>query len=125
MPWPPPNALSVYRSKREEGSFDTAVAGLAAVVAMSGGRVGAASVVLEGAAPIPWRAEAAEAALLGFPLTSDRFRTAIKFELARATSLPDNHHKLATFERLAIDGGMLLAVGSSLLRANPKVSQKG
>ncbi|MHC4235491.1 MAG: FAD binding domain-containing protein, partial [Planctomycetota bacterium] len=59
---PPPgrNVNSTYRKVRARGTWDFALAGVAAVLEMGDGRVDSARLVLSGVAPIPWRAVEAE-----------------------------------------------------------------
>lgn len=53
-----------------------------------------ASIVLGAAAPVPWRARTAEAALIGKPVTEETARAA----LVGATPLRENGHKVPIFE---------------------------
>jgi xanthine dehydrogenase YagS FAD-binding subunit len=59
-----------------------------------GDKVRSADVWLGSVAPIPWRAEAAEKALMGKPLTDETIRTAADAAVTGATPLPGNAYKV-------------------------------
>jgi xanthine dehydrogenase YagS FAD-binding subunit len=71
-----------------------AVAGVAAVVRRSGGRVEHARIVLTGVAPIPWRAKAAEQRLASGPLTQTLLTEAADAALEDAAPLAHNAYKV-------------------------------
>jgi xanthine dehydrogenase YagS FAD-binding subunit len=90
---PQAGTRSVYRKVRERGSFDFALAGAAIVVSMSGGKVGAARIVLSGVAPVPWRSAEAEKAIVGKALDAATIEAAAKAAIEGASPLSDNGYK--------------------------------
>jgi len=89
---------SAYTKLMEKESFDWPVAEVATVLQMSGGRVEKASIILGAAAPIPWRAKQAEAALVGKPLTAESAAQAGRAAIQGATPLGENAYKLRLIE---------------------------
>jgi len=85
----------------EKDSFDWPLADVAVVLDFgSDGRCASASIVLGAAAPVPYRAKAAEAALVGRRIEDDVARQAAHAALAGATPLAKNAYKLPLFETL-------------------------
>lgn len=92
---PPANTLrSTYRKARARGSWDFALAGVAAALEMSDGQVRRANLVLSGVAPIPWRATDAERSLAGNPLSGETISRAAAACVANATPMPHNGYKV-------------------------------
>ena len=89
---------SAYTKLGEKESFDWPIAEVAVVVERSGVNVSRASIVLGAAAPVPYRAVAAEKALVGKPLDDASARTAAKAALEGATPLSGNGYKTTLFE---------------------------
>jgi xanthine dehydrogenase YagS FAD-binding subunit len=98
VPAPPPGGSSAYTKLGEKESFDWPIAEVAVVLGRAGGKCTSASIVLGAAAPIPWRARAAEDALAGKDLSEDAARAAAKAALTGATPLSQNAYKLQVFE---------------------------
>jgi xanthine dehydrogenase YagS FAD-binding subunit len=98
VPAPSANARSAYMKIAQKESFDWPLAEVAVVLDQRGGVVNRASIVLGAAAPIPWRAKAAEAALTGKSLNEETARRAAKAAVDGATPLSDNGYKLPIFE---------------------------
>ncbi|MFG1874423.1 FAD binding domain-containing protein [Sphaerisporangium sp. NPDC049003] len=94
LPALPFAARSRYRKVRDRASFSFAVVSVAAALEVSGGVVRDCRVALGGVAHVPWRAEAAEAALRGAPATEAEFARAADAELTRARPLPLNGFKV-------------------------------
>lgn len=94
----PPRAASAYTKLGEKESYDWPVAEAACVIERSGNRCVRASIVLGAAAPVPWRASEAEAALAGKELGEPAARTAAKLALRGATPLSGNGYKVALLE---------------------------
>jgi xanthine dehydrogenase YagS FAD-binding subunit len=94
VPAPPAGGRSTYRKVRARGAWDFALAGAAVVLGVEGGRVRHARVVLSGAAPIPWRVPAAEAALVGHRLDGATIPKAADAAVAGAEPLSDNAYKV-------------------------------
>jgi len=65
---PPGNVKSGFYEIRYKESHDWPLAFAAVVATMNGNNVGSARVVLGAVAPVPWRSEDAERALVGKPL---------------------------------------------------------
>ena len=89
---------SSYRKVRERQAFDFALAGVALAIQMSGRKVSAASVVLSGAAPVPWRSEAAEKALIGQELNASTMATAAEAAVKGAEPMDNNAYKVPLFK---------------------------
>jgi xanthine dehydrogenase YagS FAD-binding subunit len=85
---------SSYRKVRERSAWDFALASVALALQMSGDRVLAGRVVLGGVAPIPWRSEAAEAALVGRTLDAAAARAAAEAAVEGAEPLAQNGFKV-------------------------------
>ena len=97
LPPPPAGLRSSYRKVRARRSWDFALAGAAIALAMDGPTVREARIWLSGAAPTPWRAEAAEAELRGKPLDEAAIRAASEAAMSGARALSDNGYKLPMF----------------------------
>ncbi|NUQ74217.1 MAG: FAD binding domain-containing protein [Polyangiaceae bacterium] len=104
---------SAYIKQGEKESFDWPVAEAAVVLEQSGGRVTRAKVVLGAAAPVPYRARAAEAELLGKAIDEDRARAAAKAALSGASPLAQNAYKLPIFEAIVRRAILAAAGGGS------------
>jgi xanthine dehydrogenase YagS FAD-binding subunit len=100
VPWPSASVRTVYLKQRERESADWPLASVAASVSVRDGAFASALLVLGAAAPVPWRARAAEAALLGQPVGEAAVAAALDAELARATPLARNGYKVALFQAL-------------------------
>jgi xanthine dehydrogenase YagS FAD-binding subunit len=90
-----PAPRSAYRKVRERASYSFAVISVAAAVEVRGGIVEACRIALGGVAHVPWRAQQAEAAIVGAPATRETFAAAAVAELAPAEPLRDNAYKVA------------------------------
>jgi xanthine dehydrogenase YagS FAD-binding subunit len=98
---PPPAAgtKSAYVKERERDSYDWALASAAVVVTPdAAGTVKAARIVLGGVAPVPWRAAAAEKAIVGQRLTPAALDRAARAALAEARPLEKNAYKVPLAE---------------------------
>jgi xanthine dehydrogenase YagS FAD-binding subunit len=92
---------SVHLKQGEKDSFDWPLADVAVVLGLApDGVCESASIVLGAAAPVPHRAKAAEAALIGAPVRDETARRAAHAALAGATPLTKNAYKLPLFETL-------------------------
>lgn len=99
VPAPRAGARSAYVKQGEKESFDWPLAEAAVLLEVSaGGRCGRASVVLGAAAPVPLRARAAEAALVGKVVGEETARAAAAAAMRGATPLAGNGYKLPLFE---------------------------
>jgi xanthine dehydrogenase YagS FAD-binding subunit len=93
-----PAPASAYVEVNFKQSFDWAAASCAASLSLAGGKVASARLVLGAAAPVPWRAEAAEAALVGGAPDEAAARAAATAAVKDATPLPRNRHKVKLLE---------------------------
>jgi xanthine dehydrogenase YagS FAD-binding subunit len=101
----PPSELAVgstYRKVRERASYAFAIGSIAAAVDVREGVVHDVRIALGAVAPMPWRARAAEQALIGQPATSDGFRAAADVELDAARPLRDNAYKVPLVRNLVV-----------------------
>jgi xanthine dehydrogenase YagS FAD-binding subunit len=92
VPKPANGSRSAYMKLGEKESFDWPIAEVAVVVGAK------PAVVLGAAAPIPWRAAAAERLLVGGSVSEETARAAAKAAVQGATPLSNNAYKLPVFE---------------------------
>lgn len=112
LPALPAGARSAHLKQAERESFDWSVADAACVLERDGaGRCTRAAVALGAAAPVPLRAEAAEAALVGRAVTEGTAREAARLAVAGATPLPLNAYKLPVLEAV-VRRAILQAAGA-------------
>jgi len=101
LPPQPHTTSSVHLKVSERASFDWPIADVAVALDLStDGVCIEASIVLGAAAPVPYRAEEAEAALLGLAVDSDSAATAARAALGGANPLAHNRYKLPIFAAL-------------------------
>ncbi|HYJ67494.1 MAG TPA: xanthine dehydrogenase family protein subunit M [Nocardioidaceae bacterium] len=93
-------ARSTYRKVRERASYAFAIGSIAAAVDVRDGVVHDVRIALGAVAPMPWRARAAEQALVRRPATADSFRAAADAELDAARPLRDNAYKVPLVRNL-------------------------
>jgi xanthine dehydrogenase YagS FAD-binding subunit len=91
---------SSYRKVRTRGAWDFALAGVALAIVFDGDTVRSARIFLSGAAPVPWRAEAAERAITGTTLDAAAIDKAAAATVAGAEPLEKNGYKVPLFEGL-------------------------
>ena len=92
--------MSTYRKVRTRQSWDFAVAGVALALDMDGAMIREASVWLSGAAPVPWRARPAEAALRGRKIDDETVTRAADAAVSEADPLPGTAYKVSLFRGL-------------------------
>lgn len=86
---------STYRKARDRASYAFAVGAVAAALELADdGTVSDVRIALGAVAHKPWRAQTAEDALHGQPLSDSTVRAAMDAELAGARPLPDNAFKV-------------------------------
>ena len=90
---------SHYLKVRDRGSYEFALVSAAAALDIAGGRVRVARVALGGVAPTPWRAHAAEAALVGRPADAQTFAAAATAATRGMRSYGENGFKIALAQR--------------------------
>jgi xanthine dehydrogenase YagS FAD-binding subunit len=105
-----PNQRSMYRKVRGRGSWDFALASLALTISMKAGVVERARLVLGGAAPIPWRLETAEKAIVGRKLEPKVIAAAADAALKGAQPLEHNGYKVALFKGVITESLVAMAV---------------
>jgi xanthine dehydrogenase YagS FAD-binding subunit len=94
---------SAYRKVRDRASYAFALISVAAALEVQDGVVKEVRIAFGGVAHKPWRARAAEAALMGGPATEAAFRAAAQAELASARGLRDNAFKIELGQRVMTD----------------------
>jgi xanthine dehydrogenase YagS FAD-binding subunit len=109
VPAPSDGTRSAYTKIGQKESFDWPLAEVAVVLEHRGGAVNKASIVLGAAAPVPWRAIAAEKALAGKALNEQSAREAAAAAMQGATPLSENAYKVPMFE--AVVRRTILAAG--------------
>jgi xanthine dehydrogenase YagS FAD-binding subunit len=98
---PAPGKRMAHVKQGEKDSMDWPLADVAAVLELAAdGTCAAAAIVLGAAAPVPHRARAAEAALVGRRVDEAAATDAARAALAGATPLSRNAYKLPLFETL-------------------------
>ncbi|WP_116450033.1 FAD binding domain-containing protein [Blastococcus litoris] len=99
---PPLGMPSRYRKVRDRASFAFALVSVAAALRVQDGVVSDVRLALGGVAHAPWRATAAEQALVGRPATEQSFTEAADAELAGAAPLRDNGFKVPLARNLVV-----------------------
>ncbi|WP_274917767.1 FAD binding domain-containing protein [Streptomyces sp. WZ-12] len=102
LPPAPLAAVSRYRKVRERASFAFAIGSVAAALDVHDGTVRGVRLAFGAVASRPWRARAAERALLGGPATAEAFAAAADAELAAAEPLSDNGYKVTLIRNLVV-----------------------
>ncbi len=100
---PPEDTRASYRKVRARASWDFALAGVAMVLRFEGSVVAGARVFLSGAAPVPWRAQGVEEAIVGKTLDGPVVAAAAKAAVAGAEPLTKNGYKVPLFQGLLTD----------------------
>jgi xanthine dehydrogenase YagS FAD-binding subunit len=98
VPAPTAGLRSGYLKQTAKESFDWPLAVAAVSVQVDAGVCKRASIVLGAAAPTPWRAKAAEAALVGKTFGPDAIALAAKAAMQGATPLSQNAYRVGLFE---------------------------
>ncbi|MET7297432.1 xanthine dehydrogenase family protein subunit M [Embleya sp. NPDC005575] len=104
-------AHSYYLKVRERASFAFAMCSAAVALEMRDGTVRAARIALGGVATTPWRAYAAEAALIGGPPSTAAFARAGDAATEGAVPGRDNGHKVELIRRVVARALSTLAAG--------------
>ncbi|MBT8496053.1 MAG: xanthine dehydrogenase family protein subunit M [Deltaproteobacteria bacterium] len=110
LPSPASGLTSSYRKIRERGAWDFALVSVALALQMSGTRVLAGRVVFGGVAPMPWRSEAVEAAIVGKEIGPEMAATAAAAAVAGAQPLEQNGYKVPLL-KAAVAESLLGVVG--------------
>ncbi|MFI7388287.1 FAD binding domain-containing protein [Streptomyces sp. NPDC049813] len=102
LPPAPVAARSRYRKVRERASYAFAIGSLAAALDVRDGVVHDVRLAFGAVASRPWRARAAERALIGSPADAEAFAAAADAELAAAEPLAQNAYKVALMRNLVV-----------------------
>ena len=94
IPAPAAVARSTYLKAMDRKVWAFALVGVAAALRVEAGRIASARIVLSGVANTPWRAEGAEAALIGAAPDEATFARAADAALAEAAPLAHNGYKV-------------------------------
>ena len=101
LPPAPPSLCMAHLKQGEKDSFDWPLADVAVVLDLTpDGNCLSAAIILGAAAPVPYRAKTAEAALVGGRIDENVAKTAAHAALDGATPLTKNAYKLPLFETL-------------------------
>ncbi|MFS8199751.1 FAD binding domain-containing protein [Streptomyces sp. CWNU-52B] len=102
LPPAPVAANSRYRKVRERASYAFAIGSIAAALDVQDGVVRDVRLAFGAVASRPWRAHAAEQALIGGPVDAEAFAAAADAELAAARPLPHNGYKVTLMRNLVV-----------------------
>ncbi|MFC9926551.1 FAD binding domain-containing protein [Streptomyces sp. NPDC127190] len=102
LPPAPVAARSRYRKVRERASYAFAIGSVAAALDVRDGVVQDARLAFGAVASRPWRAVAAERALIGAPAGPETYAAAADAELAAARPLPHNGYKVDLVRNLVV-----------------------
>ncbi|AKJ08604.1 molybdopterin dehydrogenase [Streptomyces incarnatus] len=102
LPPVPVAVNSRYRKVRERASYAFAIGSLAAALDVRDGVVRDARLAFGAVASRPWRALAAERALIGAPADAETCAAAADAELAAARPLPQNGYKVTLMRNLVV-----------------------
>jgi xanthine dehydrogenase YagS FAD-binding subunit len=91
---PAPLGPSHYLKSMDRQVWAFALASVAIALQLSGDNVAQARVVLGGVAPIPWRRQNVEDALVGGPLTAERIKAAAALAVQDAAPLRESGYKV-------------------------------
>ena len=94
IPPQPNGAKSVYKKLKEKETFDWPLVEACVSVAVDGGRISHARVVLGSVSPVPHRAVEAEKALMGAAPNAETIARAAEASVQGATPLAQNAHKV-------------------------------
>ena len=112
VPAPARGASSAYTKQGEKESYDWPLAEVAVAIEQEAGTCKRASIVLGAAAPVPYRASAAEKALTGRRIDESTAGEAARAALAGATPLAQNGYKVQIFQTI-VRRTILAARGSA------------
>ena len=105
------SASATYEVRQKE-ALDWPLAAASVALKISAGKVTSARVVLGHVAPIPWRSEAAEQALVGKAISEDTAKAAGEAAVVGAKSLGRNAYKIQ-LARVAVKRAVLAAAGGA------------
>lgn len=109
VPTTPAGRMSTYHKIRDRESYAFALAAAAVALEMDGNTVRTARVALGGVATIPWRSNAAEAVVIGSPLTPELALKAGRAAFFDARGGQHNGFKIELGARVVADALMIAA----------------
>ena len=112
VPAPARGASSAYIKQGQKESYDWPLAEVAVALEQEAGTCRRASIVLGAAAPVPYRARAAEKALIGRRIDESAAEVAARAALEGATPLAQNAYKVQIFQTI-VRRTILAAQGSA------------
>jgi xanthine dehydrogenase YagS FAD-binding subunit len=95
-------ACSTYLKIRDRASFEFAVVSVAAALQIENGKIVQARLAAGGVAPLPWRLDSTEAALVGHPLNARAIAAAGDLAVEHARPLAQNGFKVALLRNAVI-----------------------
>ena len=98
----PPSGRQAYRTVRDRASYAFALVSVGAVIHIQERRIARAALAFGGLAPMPWRSQAVELALIGKAPTRDTFEAAADALLAEAKGFGGNDFKIPLARRTLI-----------------------
>jgi xanthine dehydrogenase YagS FAD-binding subunit len=104
--------VSATYEVRQKEALDWPLAAASVALKVTGGKVASARIALGHVAPIPWRATAAEQALVGKPINEDTAKAAGEAAVTGAKSLGRNAYKIQ-LARVAVKRAVLAAAGGA------------
>jgi xanthine dehydrogenase YagS FAD-binding subunit len=107
---PPGGARTGHYEVRQKEAFDWPLATASVALAMNGGNVRSARVVLGHVAPVPWLSAEVEAALVGKAINEQTADAAGRAAVSTAKSLGRNAYKIQ-LARVAVKRALLQAAG--------------
>jgi xanthine dehydrogenase YagS FAD-binding subunit len=111
---PPGNLKHGHYEVRYKTSHDWPIAFATVLLAMNGNTVQSARVVMGAVAPVPWRSQAAEAALAGKTLNEQTVAAAAEAALRGAMPLSQNAYKIQV-AKTAVERAILTAAGMPIV----------
>jgi xanthine dehydrogenase YagS FAD-binding subunit len=109
---PPGGAKSATYEVRQKEALDWPLAAASVSLKISGGKVASARIALGHVAPVPWRSEAAEKALVGKSINEETAKAAGEAAVVGAKSLGRNAYKIQ-LARVAVKRAVLAAAGGA------------
>ena len=106
----PGNVKSGHYEVRYKTSHDWPIAFATVVLTMNGANVASARIVMGAVAPVPWRSQAAEAALVGKPINEQTATAAAEAALRGAKPMSQNAYKVQV-AKTAVKRAILSAAG--------------
>lgn len=93
---------SIYLKVRDRSQYEFALASAAVALSLQGGRIKAARIAVGGVGTVPWRAQTAEAALVGAAPDDEAFARAGTLALAGAKGNGQNDFKIILAQRTVV-----------------------